>query len=552
MRKNLKGIMIVLMLVATFIPFLNVHADEYSRVQVIMNENAGNVSGTYTISGGSFDGTTNYNSAMSDFFTIGTQITLNVTPDEYNTFKGWYNCEEYDISGDNNLGIMGWRTLGAALSTNNEYTFTVTESYYNIMPVFENKAGHNNIWVAGDGEIAVYYENRDEEQTRLDGEHWSTGEVVDYWKGDSITVKARANEGYHFVGWFITDPEASVPENYVREPIVSTNAEYTYQPGITTITGVDEPINYITAVFESDNPTRVPLQFQVWHTDGGKTAIQYTIDEPNPYNIPSREELDFEPAVGTIYYGVDATVTARADSGYRFVGWKHVDIEYEKDSVDHPDICIGDFIATTTSYTYKPGVTILPGDTEELRYICAVFESNGPKTDLSDYFVYGVVDKTYNGKAQTLNIRVSDGVKDLILGEDYTVTYKHNVNVGTADVIIDGIGNYKGSIMKPFKIVKANNPLSVTTKTKTVKYTKVKKKKQVVTAITVTKNQGTVTYAKLKGSSSKLTINKTTGKITVKKGTKKGTYKIKVKITAKGNNNYKAKSIIKTIKVKVK
>ena len=175
-----------------------------------------------------------------------------------------------------------------------------------------------------------------------------------------------------------------------------------------------------------------------------------------------------------------------------------------------------------------------------------------PKTDLSDFFVYGLVNKTYNGKAQTLNIRVSDGEKDLVLNKDYKITYRNNVNAGTADVLINGIGDYEGGIMKPFKINKANNPLAVTTKTKSVKYTKVKKKKEVVAPITVTKKQGTVTFIKQKGSSSKLTISKTTGKITVKKGTKKGTYKIKVKITANGNKNYKAKGIIKTIKVKVK
>ena len=43
-----------------------------------------------------------------------------------------------------------------------------------------------------------------------------------------------------------------------------------------------------------------------------------------------------------------------------------------------------------------------------------------------------------------------------------------------------------------------------------------------------------------------------TGKITVKKGTKKGTYKIKVKISAAGDGNHFAKSVTKTIKVKVK
>ena len=36
---------------------------------------------------------------------------------------------------------------------------------------------------------------------------------------------------------------------------------------------------------------------------------------------------------------------------------------------------------------------------------------------------------------------------------------------------------------------------------------------------------GTLTYTKMSGSSTKLLLNKTTGKVTVKKGTKKGKYK---------------------------
>ena len=341
-----------------------------SRVQIIMSDSVG---GTFKASGGAFDGTTSYDSSQAKFIEVGTSVTVTATAASTHTFKGWYNAEEYDTTGDKQLGVMGWRPTGDALSTNSSYTFTVSNSYYNIMPVFESKAGHNNIWATSGGKIAVLYENRAEEQTQLDGEHWAeNGIVVDYWKGDSITVKAKASKGHRFVGWFQTDPQASIAENYVKEPVISTEETYTYQPGVTTITGVEEPINYITAVFEE---YREPLQFQVWHTDGGTTAIQYTIDEPNPLNIQSRTELDFEPAVGTIYYGIEATVTAKADEGYKFVGWKHVDIEYEKDSVDHPDICIGDFIATTTSYKYQPGVTVLPGDNEELRYVCAVFTS---------------------------------------------------------------------------------------------------------------------------------------------------------------------------------
>ena len=177
-----------------------------------------------------------------------------------------------------------------------------------------------------------------------------------------------------------------------------------------------------------------------------------------------------------------------------------------------------------------------------------------PKTiyDLTLSSVSGIVSKTYNAKAQTQNVKLVYDDKTLVKDTDYTVSYKNNKNAGTATVVITGIGDYEGQVTKTFKINKANNPLAVTTKTKSVKYTKVKKKKQVVAPITVTKKQGVVTFVKQKGSSTKLTINKTTGKITVKKGTKKGTYKIKVKINASGNANYKAKYLIKTIKVRVK
>jgi hypothetical protein len=52
---------------------------------------------------------------------------------------------------------------------------------------------------------------------------------------------------------------------------------------------------------------------------------------------------------------------------------------------------------------------------------------------------------------------------------------------------------------------------------------------------------------------SKIKVNPTTGKITLKKGKyKKGAYKIKLKITAKGNSFYNPKTITKTVKIKVK
>ena len=109
---------------------------------------------------------------------------------------------------------------------------------------------------------------------------------------------------------------------------------------------------------------------------------------------------------------------------------------------------------------------------------------------------------------------------------------------------------------------KKANTLTVKGKTVTIKYSKLKKKKQTVARgklIAVSKAQGKVTYKKVSVGSKainkkygkKITINARTGKVTVAKGLKKGTYKVKTKVTAAGNNKYKAltKNVTFTIKV---
>lgn len=181
---------------------------------------------------------------------------------------------------------------------------------------------------------------------------------------------------------------------------------------------------------------------------------------------------------------------------------------------------------------------------------------DGGVQDISSCSVKGIKAKTYNGKAQTQSFMVIDERIILVKGEDYTVSYKNNKNAGTASVIIKGMGDYKGTLTKTFKIKKAKNPAAVKTVTKTVKLSKVKKAKQTVKPIKVSKAKGKVTY-KLKSVAKtlgKLVKINSKGVITLKKWAKaqKGTYKIKVKITAKGNKNYKLKSLAKTVTIKVK
>lgn len=102
---------------------------------------------------------------------------------------------------------------------------------------------------------------------------------------------------------------------------------------------------------------------------------------------------------------------------------------------------------------------------------------------------------------------------------------------------------------------KAENTLWVKGKTAAVSYSKVRKAAQALAVTKVIgftdKGQGTKTYAKVSGNS-KITINKSTGKVTVKKGLKKGTYAVKIKVKAAGNEDYGAAIMTVTFKIKVK
>lgn len=121
--------------------------------------------------------------------------------------------------------------------------------------------------------------------------------------------------------------------------------------------------------------------------------------------------------------------------------------------------------------------------------------------------------------------------------------------------IIDSFGNIV-TPDTPKVTAKKANPIKVTAKTKSVKLKKLKKKTQKVKSLTIKKAQGKVSIkiTKAKKNIKKFLKINTKGTLTIKKWkkAKKGTYKIKVQIKAKGNTNYKSKTINKIVKVKVK
>ncbi len=118
---------------------------------------------------------------------------------------------------------------------------------------------------------------------------------------------------------------------------------------------------------------------------------------------------------------------------------------------------------------------------------------------------------------------------------------------------VKGSGKKVSKAKVKYKIAqpKDENPMSVTAKDVTVKYSK--SKDQTVkrsAALTISSAKGTVTYAKKSGNKS-ITVSKA-GVITLKKGLKKGTYSVKVKVTAAGTKTYDSLSKTVTVKITVK
>ncbi len=181
--------------------------------------------------------------------------------------------------------------------------------------------------------------------------------------------------------------------------------------------------------------------------------------------------------------------------------------------------------------------------------------TTGQRISLSLCEVYGIEDKVYTGKPIKQDIEV------YYEGEEATVkvVYYDNVEVGTATVLIKGTGIFKGTLTKKFKITKAKRTLAVSSEVEYVEYSSLKKKNvRIYAPIDIESDQfdedeDEVTYTNLStGLSNRFKINKSSGIITVRKGTKKGNYKLRIKVTLKGNSVYKTISKKVTVKIKVK
>ena len=75
------------------------------------------------------------------------------------------------------------------------------------------------------------------------------------------------------------------------------------------------------------------------------------------------------------------------------------------------------------------------------------------KINLSSASVSEISSQSYTGSAIKPSVTVKINGKTLVLNKDYKVTYSNNKDIGTAEIRIEGIGNYTGKKTVTFKII---------------------------------------------------------------------------------------------------
>lgn len=269
------------------------------------------------------------NSSHRYFVTKGGEVTLTAVPSNGYHFVGWHNIHEENGN--------EW-VVDDIVSEEAIYQFNIT-TYKNLTPVFVANAQNSSTFTV------TFNTNGGSNINPINVE---AGQLL-------MLPQNPTRDGFVFLDWYEDDT-------------------------LTTWFDPSQPITKNITLYAKwhEGEHRNADQLQIWAETGGKVAARYTPSEPNVYEMDSKDGTDFVPRgeVVQFYVGDQVTAIARADEGYRFVGWKHVDIEYGADnpSEEHPSACMGETFSTSATYTYTPKVTVIDGDEEPIKYVCASFE----------------------------------------------------------------------------------------------------------------------------------------------------------------------------------
>lgn len=187
--------------------------------------------------------------------------------------------------------------------------------------------------------------------------------------------------------------------------------------------------------------------------------ISSTVDGNNTWDGTSE-------GTGSITNGITTIAAADISLGYdnstysymMYTGYARIPTVYIN-GVDSSEFVV------TASNNINPGVATLTITGKGNNYSGTIIKNFTIKANLAQYGVVNpVADQTYTGYQITPYVTVTCGGNLLNSGSDYTVTYSNNINVGTANVIVNAAGDsyYFGSVTGTFNISNTAGGMEIT------------------------------------------------------------------------------------------
>lgn len=97
-------------------------------------------------------------------------------------------------------------------------------------------------------------------------------------------------------------------------------------------------------------------------------------------------------------------------------------------------------------------ITVEYGKAETSFEVKVLYQIAPKDITASDITMGEIKNQSYTGNVVEPEVLLYAGDQKLQSGKDYTVTYENNVNIGTASVTVNGVGNYTGTITGQFEI----------------------------------------------------------------------------------------------------
>ena len=222
----------------------------------------------------------------------------------------------------------------------------------------------------------------------------------------------------------------------------------------------------------------VTLEQDAYAYDGTahEPVVTVTMDD-----VPLTEGVDYSVAYANNVSAGTGTVTITGKGEYK--GFASASFTILPAEIVDADVVLATSSAVYTGKAIRPGLsvtvggaTLLAGTDYTISYqnnvavgtaqvtvtgkgnyagtVAKPFEIVLP--DLSGASVSVVSNVIYTGFALTPVPTVTLGTKSLVEGRDYAVSYRNNVNAGTASVTITGTGGYRGAATTTFTIVKSS------------------------------------------------------------------------------------------------